>query len=208
MPPDSDCKRYDRCHGHGVCHGGFCECLDGFGGMDCSLRQVLSIRALFRDYSWDVLVCSLSGALVFLWVFLFVRRASDGEGAGGRDADGRRGTFGSLGSGDGGAYAERLALLDTDEETSSEEDVDESAVTEDCAEKGELKNVAAEGAVERRLRGAGEDACSICMSSEKLVVLVPCGHTNICKRCARRVDSCPFCREPIARRQKIYFAGN
>ena len=36
--------------------------------------------------------------------------------------------------------------------------IDESAVTEDCGE-GELKNVAAEGAVSGGL-GGGEDACS------------------------------------------------
>ena len=53
--------------------------------------------------------------------------------------------------------------------------------------------------------GKGEtNMCVICMSSEKLVDLVPCGHTSICRKCSRRVDHCPFCRAQIFRRQKIF----
>ncbi|QDZ17524.1 hypothetical protein HOP50_01g00330 [Chloropicon primus] len=195
VPPDSDCPRYDHCSSRGVCHGGFCECVDGYSGMDCSLRRNLTLEELFRNYSWDVLVCSASGTIVFLWVFFFVRRGRERshpeEGV-------RRGSSRDR-------LLDYIELIDedSDNDTESSAGEGEGEQSED-EEKGEvLRNVAGDESAKD-----ASDGCVICMSSKKLVVLVPCGHSSICRKCSRRLDTCPFCRQPIIKRQKIYFAGN
>lgn len=49
--------------------------------------------------------------------------------------------------------------------------------------------------------------CSVCMSRPVQVALVPCGHSNLCRRCSRKIQRCPFCRKEIIRRQKLFLSG-
>eukprot|EP00793_Prasinoderma_coloniale_P002152 PRCOL_00002660-RA len=46
--------------------------------------------------------------------------------------------------------------------------------------------------------------CVVCMAKPVQVVCVPCGHACMCKKCGKRVPTCPVCRVDILRRQKLF----
>jgi hypothetical protein len=56
-------------------------------------------------------------------------------------------------------------------------------------------------------RGASGPMCVVCMEAGVQVVLVPCGHAAVCRRCSRRLTSCPLCRSAIHRRQRLFLGG-
>lgn len=38
------------------------------------------------------------------------------------------------------------------------------------------------------------DDCAICMTNEKCMVIVPCGHYYTCHDCTSKINKCPICR--------------
>ena len=39
--------------------------------------------------------------------------------------------------------------------------------------------------------------CCICLSEEKEIVFVPCGHYYCCNTCSKKVNKCPICRANV-----------
>ena len=49
--------------------------------------------------------------------------------------------------------------------------------------------------------------CVICMSEEKSIACVPCGHKCLCEGCGNNditKDKCPICREPIGMFMRVF----
>ena len=48
------------------------------------------------------------------------------------------------------------------------------------------------------------DTCCICYTNPRDHAVVPCFHMCLCKWCSQRITSCPICRGPSERIQRIY----
>jgi hypothetical protein len=47
--------------------------------------------------------------------------------------------------------------------------------------------------------------CCVCLAKPLQVVLIPCGHACVCRRCSRKLETCPLCRNDIQATQRFYF---
>lgn len=48
--------------------------------------------------------------------------------------------------------------------------------------------------------------CVICMTSDRSVVLKPCGHFSMCEKCSRELKTCPLCRCNISDKIKVHMS--
>jgi hypothetical protein len=71
-------------------------------------------------------------------------------------------------------------------------DTTEAASTRGSADASTLG--AGTSAVEESMQ---KRVCCVCMAKPLQVVLIPCGHACLCRKCSRKVDSCPLCRLEI-----------
>ena len=46
--------------------------------------------------------------------------------------------------------------------------------------------------------------CCVCMDKKIQVVVIPCGHACMCRKCSFRVTKCPVCRLDIQAQQRFY----
>lgn len=51
-----------------------------------------------------------------------------------------------------------------------------------------------------------EKLCVICMSNERDIAFVPCGHVVACRVCADKLNACPTCRAPAASKLSLFIS--
>ena len=64
-----------------------------------------------------------------------------------------------------------------------------------------IKQAADSHAASRAMPGAApavEATCVVCMEQPKSHLAAPCGHICACGTCAAEMNTCPYCREPVA----------
>ena len=47
-------------------------------------------------------------------------------------------------------------------------------------------------------------SCCVCVAAPNHFAVVPCFHMCLCSKCAASLRSCPICRQPVERIQRIY----
>lgn len=48
------------------------------------------------------------------------------------------------------------------------------------------------------------NTCVICLENKKEFVFVPCGHLAACGKCSFTLNTCPICRTPIDKKQRVF----
>ena len=46
--------------------------------------------------------------------------------------------------------------------------------------------------------------CSICLTSDKCILLIPCNHLCVCEACSTQINDCPLCTLPVAKKQRVF----
>ncbi|CAF3541402.1 unnamed protein product [Rotaria socialis] len=102
----------------------------------------------------------------------------------------------------------------TEMTTSSESSTNESASSEPFVEsiskspasstQIETKTTEQTGIIEDRNQSTPSNPCLICLTEEKQLACIPCGHMTACVACGHSLRSCPICRREIEAFFRIY----
>ena len=206
--------------GNGACVMGSCECYPDWIGEDCSQKkEEFFAEPTLPSSVWWLGGLGFIGAFFCLFATFWIIRRAEQEGTGNNSDRG---------------FLRFLHSYVTDTGSVGSVDTIESPRSEteegDCeGGGGDLKTddtAGADGAVD------GDEAyepllqmsCCLCETYPVQVTLVPCGHSNLCRKCSRKLMSCPFCRSstlshsfcshsfsacirrPIVRRQRLFLS--
>jgi len=96
----------------------------------------------------------------------------------------------------------------TNESTSSQSSVDSTSKPPTTGNQGEAKpntqTTSTTQDQEQSANGTLSNPCVLCLTEEKRLACIPCGHLATCVPCGHSLRSCPICRREIEAFVRIY----
>ncbi|CAF3123759.1 unnamed protein product [Rotaria socialis] len=92
----------------------------------------------------------------------------------------------------------------TNESLSSKLFVESISKSATISTKTETKTTEQTGIIEDRNQSTPSNPCLICLTEEKQLACIPCGHMTACVACGHSLRSCPICRREIEAFFRIY----
>eukprot|EP00210_Caulerpa_lentillifera_P005202 g4970.t1 len=193
----SHCEHHRHCNGNGVCIMGECECFADWLGSDCGkLKSEYFSKERFHSSVWYLAGLGFLGAFLCLFVTYCSVRRSERRQQESRQLRTNQGLADLISSYVNGAGSAGTTDTETEEDASPEDD--QLAHREEEEEEEEVTDEMFQPLLQMN--------CCICETRSVQITLVPCGHSNLCRKCSRKLNNCPFCREPIFRRQRLFLS--
>ena len=96
----------------------------------------------------------------------------------------------------------------TNKSTSSQSSVDSTSKPAATGNQGETKSIKtlipAPNEQDQSSNSTPSNPCVLCLTEEKRLVCIPCGHLATCIPCGHSSQSCPICRRKIEAFMRIY----
>lgn len=196
----SQCDHLDSCNGNGVCIMGSCECYPDWVGEDCSERKEdYFADPQFESSIWWLGGLGFIGAFFCLFATFWIIRRTEQENP--RTSTNDRGLLGLISSyiNDAGS----VGTTDTDSARSATDDEGHGHDTSHDEAREPKRGGHTDNEAYRPLL---QMSCCLCEERPVQVTLIPCGHSNLCRKCSRKLITCPFCRKTIVRRQRLFLS--
>lgn len=110
-----------------------------------------------------------------------------------------------------GLAAAPSAPVDAEMTTSSQESTTESMTSSESMSKpttpgsqGEVKTLKSITDQDNSANATPSNPCVLCLTEEKRLACIPCGHLATCVPCGHSLRSCPMCRREIEAFVRIY----
>jgi len=193
----SQCDHLKSCNRHGVCIMGSCECFPDWVGEDCGVRKEdYFAEPEFESSIWWLGGLGFIGAFFCLFATFWIIRRTEQENP---RATSDRGLLGLITSyiNDAGS----AGSTDTESARSATDDEGHRHETQDEAREPKRSHTDNEA-----YRPLLQMSCCLCEERPVQVTLIPCGHSNLCRKCSRKLTTCPFCRKTIVRRQRLFLS--
>ncbi|CAF4072349.1 unnamed protein product, partial [Rotaria magnacalcarata] len=92
----------------------------------------------------------------------------------------------------------------TNESVSSEPSVESISKSAASSTKIETKTTEQTAIIEDRNQSTPSNPCVLCLTEEKRLACIPCGHMAACVACGHSLRSCPICQQKIEAFIRIY----
>ncbi|CAF2082497.1 unnamed protein product [Rotaria magnacalcarata] len=97
-----------------------------------------------------------------------------------------------------------LSEASTNESVSSESSAESISKSAASSTQIETKTTEQTNIIEDRNQSIPSNPCLICLTEEKQLACIPCGHMTACVACGHSLRSCPICRREIEAFFRIY----
>jgi len=192
----SQCDHLKSCNGHGVCIMGTCECYPDWVGEKCDEpKEDYFADPQFESSIWWLGGLGFIGAFFCLFATFWIIRRTEQESP---RSTNDRGLLGLISS-----YINDAGSVGTTDTESARSATDDEGHHTSFDEAREPKRNHTDNEAFRPLL---QISCCLCEERPVQVTLIPCGHSNLCRKCSRKLITCPFCRKTIVRRQRLFLS--